>query len=37
MKYIPDPNHAIVSEPIEVIEDLVYKEHPVQILDHRIK
>jgi len=30
-KYILDPNHAIVSEPIKVAEDLVYEEYPVQI------
>ena len=36
-KYIPDPNHTIVSEPVDIAEDLVYEEHPVQILDRRIK
>ena len=35
-KYIPDPDHTIVSEPID-IEDLVYEECPVEILDRRIK
>ena len=28
-KYIPDPDHTIVTEPIEITEDLVYEEHPV--------
>ena len=36
-KYILDPDHTIVSEPIEIAEDLVYEERPVQILDRRIK
>ena len=36
-KYIPDPDHTIVSEPIEITEDLVYEECPIQILDRRIK
>jgi len=36
-KYTPDPNHAIVSEPIEITADLVYEEQPIQILDRRIK
>jgi len=31
------PDHAIVTKPIEVAKDLVYEEHPVQILDCRIK
>jgi len=26
---MPDPDHTIVSEQIEIIEDLVYEEHPV--------
>jgi len=36
-KYIPDPDHTIVYEPIEITEDLVFEERPVQILDYRIK
>jgi len=36
-KYIPNPNHTLVLEPIEITEDLVCEEHPVQILDTRIK
>jgi len=34
---MPDPDYTIVSEPIEITKDLVYEEHPVQILDRRIK
>jgi len=36
-KYIPDADHAIVSEIIKVTGDLVYEEHSVQILDRKIK
>ena len=36
-KYVLDPNHAIVAEPIQTTKDLVYEKHPVQVLDHRIK
>jgi len=36
-KYILDPDHTIVSKPIEISEDLVYEERPVKILDRRIK
>jgi len=28
-KYIPDPDHAIVTEPIKVTKDLVYEERPI--------
>ena len=28
-KYIPDSNHAIITKPTEVTEDLVYEESPV--------
>jgi len=28
-KYIPDPNHTIVSEPLEITEDLIYEERPI--------
>jgi len=31
-KYIPDPDHTIVSEPIEITEDLVHEDRPIQIL-----
>ena len=36
-KYVPDPNHIINPEPIEIAENLAYEERPIQILDHRIK
>jgi len=36
-KYIPDPNHIIVSEHVEITEELVHEERPAQILDRRIK
>ncbi|KAL5576469.1 hypothetical protein UlMin_018168 [Ulmus minor] len=32
-KYVPDLSHVLENEPIEVREDLMYKEQPVQILD----
>jgi len=36
-KYIPDPDHTTVTEPIEITENLVYKERSVQRLHCRIK
>jgi len=36
-KYILDPDHAILIEPIEVTRALVYEQRPVQILDPKIK
>jgi len=36
-KYIPDSDHTIVYEPIEITEDLVYEQRPIQVLDRRIK
>ena len=36
-KYVPDPNHVFLAEPIEVAENLVYKERPVQIPEYIIK
>jgi len=36
-KYVPDPDHTIVTKSIKITEDLVYEELPVQILDCRIK
>jgi len=35
--YVPDPDHAIITEPIAITEDLAYEEHSVETLDHRIK
>jgi len=31
-KYVIDPSHVLHQEPVEVHEDLTYKEKPVQIL-----
>jgi len=36
-KYVPDPNHIIIIEPVEIAENLMYEEHSVQILDYRVK
>ncbi|KAL5556662.1 hypothetical protein UlMin_038898 [Ulmus minor] len=35
--YVSDLSHVLVSEPIEVREDLTYQEQPVQILDRKDK
>ena len=35
-KYVPDSNHVITTDIVEVVENLVYKERPVQILDYRV-
>ncbi|GLU19566.1 hypothetical protein SLE2022_358110 [Rubroshorea leprosula] len=32
-KYVPNPNHIINPEPIQLREDLTYDEHPIRILD----
>ena len=34
-KYIPDLSHVLTEQPVEIQENLTYKEEPVQILDHR--
>ena len=36
-KYVPDSNHIIITEPVEIAKNLMYEEHPVQILDYRVK
>jgi len=36
-RYVPNPDHTIITEPIDVTKDLAYKEQPAQILDHMIK
>ncbi|KAL5563758.1 hypothetical protein UlMin_033505 [Ulmus minor] len=36
-KYVQDPSHVLEHEPIEVHEDLMYEEKPVQILDRKEK
>ena len=37
IKYVPDPNHVIVAEPIEAAENMMYEKRPVQILDYIVK
>ena len=34
-KYIPDPSHVLIEQPVEIQENLTYEEEPVQILDQR--
>ena len=36
-KYVRNPNHITKPEPIEIAINLAYKEHPIQILDLRVK
>jgi len=36
-KYVPDPSHVIEPKHIGLSEDLTYEEHPIQILDRRVK
>ena len=36
-KYVPDPKHIIITELVEVVENLMYEKRPVQILDYRVK
>jgi len=36
-RYILDPNPTIKTEAITKTEDLTHEEHPVQILEHKIK
>ena len=36
-KYVSDPLHILSVEDVEVAENLVYEERPVQILDRRVK
>ena len=36
-KYVPNSNHVIITEPEEVIENLMYEVRPIQILDYRAK
>ena len=32
-KYIPDPSHVLIEQPVEIQENLTYEEEPVQILN----
>ena len=34
-KYIPDPSHVLRDQPIELKDNLTYKEQPMQIVDRR--
>ena len=34
-KYIPDPSHVLRDQPVQLKENLTYKEQPMQIIDHR--
>ncbi|CAL2238353.1 unnamed protein product [Prunus armeniaca] len=34
-KYMPDPSYVLEHQPVELSEDLTYKEQPVQILDRK--
>ena len=36
-RYRYDPGHIVPESEIQLIEDLTYKEEPVEILDRRIK
>ena len=34
-KYIPDPSHVLKDQPLELKDNLTYKEQPMQIVDCR--
>ena len=34
-KYVSDPSHVLMEQPITLREDWTYEEEPVQILDRR--
>ena len=36
-KYLPDPNHIISYQPLQLQEDMTYIEEPIQILDRKEK
>jgi len=36
-KYIPDSNHVILYEPLQIKENLTYVEEPIQILKRGAK
>ena len=36
-KYVPDLNHIITTEPVEIAENLMYEKHLIQILENRVK
>ena len=36
-RYISDPSHVLIEEPLALDPDLSYEEHPIQILNKRKK
>ena len=34
-KYIPDPSHVLRDHPVELKDNLTYKEQPMQMVDRR--
>ena len=34
-KYIPDPSHVLREQPVQLKENLIYEETPVQIVDRK--
>ncbi|XP_031257583.1 uncharacterized protein LOC116115589 [Pistacia vera] len=36
-KYVSDPSHILQANEVELKDELIYEERPVQILDRRIK
>ena len=34
-KYIPNPSYVLKDQPVELKDDLTYKEQPMQIVDRR--
>ena len=34
-KYIPDPSHVLRDQPVELKDNLTYREQPMQIVDRR--
>uniref|UniRef100_A0A2N9GSB9 Integrase catalytic domain-containing protein n=2 Tax=Fagus sylvatica TaxID=28930 RepID=A0A2N9GSB9_FAGSY len=36
-KYVPDRNHVVAYEPLQLREDLTYEEQPVRIVDRKEK
>ncbi|XP_057969392.1 uncharacterized protein LOC131158539 [Malania oleifera] len=36
-KYMPDPSHVLIYEPLESENALAYEEVPVQILDQKVQ
>ena len=34
-KYISDPSHVLIDQPVELKDNLTYKEQPMQIVDRK--